>query len=180
MKLSGQNIETVTVQPFSLRRPHGDDLNFQISPLPLSFQSSLRKHGIVTPIAPLKITRDSTGKPLRDSNCLAITHADQSDSSYLEGLELYHQRVAVLAIVEALRNDPSISFEAAIPPEQNTSGDSWMVFADTIFEEFEKAGFTSGDLISFCDEICKLSNMLDHHLQEAQRNFSSQLRTNST
>lgn len=180
MKLIGQEIETAYTRPFILRRANGNNLTFQLSPLPLSFQSSLRKRGIVPPPPPIKVTRDSTGKPIRDVNGQAITHLDQNDPEYLNNVELYHQRVAVLAVYESLRDDTSIKFETSPPPAQGWGENRYSVFADAIFDEFESSGFTSGDLIAFCNEICKLSNLLDDHLRESQQNFSLLAQQNST
>ena len=173
MKISGQNLETDFVQPFSLPRPDGSTLSFRLSPLPLGFQNNLRKCGVVPPLPPVKVSRDSSGKPLRDAAGLAITQTDLTDSSYLAESELYHQRVAVLAIVEALRNDSQVTFEAAAPTVTDSASSAWASFADAIFAELEQAGFSAGDLIAFCDEICRISNMLDQHIKEAQANFSS-------
>ncbi len=179
MKISGQSLETQFVQPFSLPRPDGTLLLFQLSPLPLGFQNNLRKCGIAPPTAPVKVSRDSSGKPMRDASGLAVTQADYTDSNYLEEAELYHQRVAVLAVLEALRNDSQVTFEAA-PPITTNSSLAWGSFADAIFGELEQAGLTAGDLIAFCDEICRISNMLDQHIKESQANFSSPLADSST
>ncbi len=173
MKISGQSLELNFVQPFSLPRPDGSTLSFQLSPLPLGFQANLRKRRVASPRPPIKVSRDSSGKPVRDASGLAVTQADFTDSRYLEESELYHQRVAVLAIVEALRNDPEVTFDASPPTTIESASTAWGNFADAIFGELEQAGLSAGDLIAFCDEICRISNMLDQHIRETQVNFSS-------
>ncbi|QDT33637.1 hypothetical protein Mal48_28910 [Thalassoglobus polymorphus] len=173
MKLLGQDLELKFLQPFSLKRPDGRDWTFQLSPLPLGFQKKLRDKGITPPTPPVKISRDSTGKPIRDHAGQVVTFTDLNSAEFLSDSELYHQRVAVLAVVEALRNDSSVCFETVPPEVDGTNGLSWGDFADAVFQELEQAGFTPGDLLAFCDEICRISNMLDGHLREAQANFSS-------
>lgn len=172
MRLRGQQIETNYVHPFSLRRANGQSLNFQLSPLPLGFQSKLRQRGIFPPQPPLKISRDSTGKPLRDAAGQAVTHHDLADESYREANELYHQRVAMLALFESLRNDSAVEFETSVPSEKKHAADEWTTFADSLFQELESAGLTAGDLLALCDEIGRISNLVDSHLAQAQANFS--------
>lgn len=172
MQLFGQELANDYVHPFELTRPDGSTLTFRLSPLPLGFQRKLRMRGLVQPTPPLKIFRDSTGKPLRDANGLALTHADSADGKFQEELEQYHQRVAVLAVVEALRNESQVTFETPAPSAENVSENAWISYADDVFEELERAGMTIGDLISFCNEVCRISNMLDRNLQETQANFS--------
>lgn len=172
MQLFGQELANDYVHPFELKRPDGSTLIFRLSPLPLGFQRKLRKRGLVQPTPPVKILRDSTGKPLRDANGLALTHTDSADGKFQEELEQYHQRVAVLAVVEALRNESQVTFDALAPSADDVSESVWIQYADAVFEELERSGMTIGDLISFCNEVCRMSNMLDRNLQEAQANFS--------
>ncbi len=180
MKLLGQNLELNFLQSFLLKRANGSELTFQLSPLPLGFQKGLRDKGVTPPTPPVKISRDSTGKPMRDHTGQVITHADTNSAEFLSDSELYHQRVAVLAVVESLRNDSNVSFKTASPSRNESDSTSWPEFADAVFQELEQAGFTPGDLIAFCDEICRISNMLDDHLRGAQANFSSQPENSSS
>lgn len=144
-----------------------------MSPLPLGFHRRLRDLGVVAPQAPVKVARESSGKPLRDGNGLAVMMADERDLAYRSELELYHQRVAVLAVAEALRDDPDVTFDA-VPPERTAEkgiSSAWLDYADAVYDELGQAGFTDGDLIRLCDEVCRLSNLLDRHLAAARQNF---------
>lgn len=172
MNIAGKPLDAEFVSPYLLIRADGTELELQLSPLSLGFQRKLRQRGLQPPQPPLKILRDSSGKPLRDAVGQVVTHPDLHESQYLLALELYHQRVALFAILEALRNDPAISFDTPQPTPQ-AAAEEWLRFVDQLFEEFEQAGFTMGDLKRLSTEICRLSNLLDKHLQETQSHFSA-------
>lgn len=171
MKILGQNLGSNYIKPYSLERADGTTLLFQLSPLPLGFQVNLRRFGIVPPVAPLKVARDSGGKPLRDPAGHALTYPDPGNREYLTDVERYHQRVAILAVVEALRNDPQIVFESQKPQPSSETESSWIEYADAIFREFEDSGITIGELTALCDEIGSLSHLIDRQIAETQKNF---------
>lgn len=176
MHLRGQPLRSSTTQTVVLPRPDGSDWTFTIQPLPLGFHQRLRERGIAPPSPPVKVARDSTGRPLRDDSGLAITTADTSDPQFLTDLERYHQRVAVLAITESLRADPHVRFDTPPPkPGVGLAGPTdlaWPAYADALHAELESAGFAPGDLILLCQHICRLSNLLGDQLQRARANFS--------
>jgi hypothetical protein len=174
MRINGQQVNDTYFRQIELPRADGRSLCLKISPLSLSFQSQLRRHGIVKPLPPTRVARDSGGQPIRDRQGLAVLTADEHDHDYLEQQELYHQRVAVLVLAESLRADPAVEFESQPPQlsDQQSSGD-WSDYADRLYGELEEAGWSAGDLIWVCHEVSKLSNLLTEHLQETERNFSS-------
>lgn len=171
MHLRGQPRATPFTQTVTLPRPDGSDWSFTLSPLPLGFHRRLRSRGLLPPTPPSRLVRDSSGRPLRDESGQAITTVDTTDRRYLAELELYHQRVAVLAVAEALRADPDVVFDA--PPPADDSSDAWTRYADALHAELEAAGFTAGDLILLCQAVCRLSNLLTDHLRATCGNFSS-------
>ena len=177
MKINGQYPQSHQVYSFTLNRTSGHPLTFRLRPLPLGFQNQLRQRGLFPPTPPVTVTRDSTGKPIRDQQGMALTQFDSNDQNYQADLELYHQRVAVVAIIESLRDDDEIVFESTLTGDHPSS---WREYADAVFAELEEAGFTAGDLISLCHEVCKLSNLTDQHLSAAQANFCSPTLTDST
>lgn len=164
----------------SLARPDGSTWTFLLRPLPLGFHRRLRERGLVPPAPPIRVPRDSAGKPLRDDAGLPLATADTSDPDYRAALELYHQRVAVLALHEGLQADPSVQFDAPAPssalstlnPQLSTPND-WASFADALYAELAAAGFTDGDLVTLCNEVGRLSNLVGDHVQQARSNFSS-------
>lgn len=158
-------------RPVSLPRPDGSSVVLQLQPLSLGFQRRLRERGIVSPVPPVRVARDSSGKPVRDDSGLAVTMADRHDSDYLLQNELYHQRVAVLAIAESLRSDPDFGFETPAPAEGPAG--AWPRYADALFAEMETAGLTAGDLVFLCDAVCRLSNLADQQFEQAQHGFFS-------
>lgn len=168
----------------ALPRPDGAEWTFVIRPLPLGFHRRLRERGLSMPLPPVRIARDSAGRPLRDDSNVAVTTSDQHDPEYRREIETYHQRVAVLAIHEALQADPDVAFEA-LPPTGaetdpgTTQARDWAGFADELYEEFGRAGFTDGDLVLLCNEIGRLSNLLGDQLRQARSNFSPAGRTDT-
>jgi len=97
---------------------------------------------------------------------------DASDPDYLNELDLYHQRVAVIAIVESLQSDANVQFTATAPTSSDAQ--AWLRYADAIFDEMEAAGLTAGDLAHLSNWTCRLSNLIDGDLQRATANFSSE------
>ena len=175
MRIHGRSPSNSFTRQFTLPRPDGTALTFTMRPLPLSFHRRLRDRGLIPPQPPTRIARDSQGKPIRDEAGLAVTLADERDPQFLTALEFYHQRIAVLAVAESLSADPNITFETTPPASTATSvqDTAWATYADALYAELEQAGFTSGDLIRLCSAACRLSNLIDDHLQLTQANFSS-------
>ena len=155
-----------------LPRPTGEPLTLTMQPLSLGFHRRLRGRGILPPQAPRKVTRDSSGKPLRDESGLAVMSTDEQDADYLNELDLYHQRVAVLAIVESLQADPQVTFSTPPPTTPDTT--AWTRYADALFDEMEAAGLTAGDLAHLSNWTCRLSNLIEVDIQRATANFSSE------
>lgn len=151
-----------------LPRPGGESVALAMQPLPLGFQRTLAEHGIVPPCPPVRIARDHAGRPLRDDAGTAITIADDQDADYRKTLELYHQRVAVLAVAESLAGDPNVEFGV----ERPQGASRWDVYADALYVGMEEAGLTAGDLVQLCGFACRLSNLSGEHLKEAGANFS--------
>jgi hypothetical protein len=168
MRVRGTKLKAAYTQTFALPRPDGTALALVMQPLSLGFQRRLRERGIVAPSSPTRVARDAGGRPIRDETGLAVTVADESDATYQAAVELYHQRVAVLAVIEALGVDPNVEFEAQ-PPAGDTG---WERYADAVHAELEQAGFTAGDLIQMCSFACRLSNLTGDHLRGAESNFS--------
>ena len=153
-----------------LPRLGGEPITLSMQPLSLGFHRRLRGRGVVPPQPPRKVARDSAGKPLRDESGLAVMTSDDRDPDSLNQLDLYHQRVAVLAIVESLRSDTHVSFETQPPASSDT--DAWTRYADAIFNEMEVAGLTAGDLALLSNWTCRLSNLIEGDMQRASSNFS--------
>lgn len=166
---SGQPMRERFTRTIELPRPDGSALALTLRPLPLGYHARLRERGISPPVPPTRVARDSQGRPIRDERTMAVLVADEHDPAHLAAVATYHQRVAVLVTAEALGADPRIEFEAPTP-----AGDhGWAEFADALYSEFADAGFSDGDLVRLCGEVCRMSNLLDDHLREAGRNFSS-------
>ncbi len=176
MRLGGKKIQDRYLRLVRLPRPDGSFWEFAVSPLRLGFHQTLQQRGIVAPSAPTKVARDSSGKPLRDADGLAVIQRDENDSQYLEAVEDYHRRVAMIVLWEGLKSDERIEFETSVPKEQV----GWDLFADQLHAELEQSGWTAGDLIWICERIAEMSNMTGEHFRESQQNFFSAAGTDST
>lgn len=169
MRIRGCELSSEFTQSVSLSRPDGSTLALTLRPLPLGFQRRLRERGIVPPQPPVRVARESNGQPVRDASGCAMTLRDESDAGFAAAVELYHQRVAVLAIAESLKSDSRVEFEVQEPAGD---GGAWTAYADALFVELEQAGFTSGDLLHLCSAICRMSRLLDDDLRRSRGNFS--------
>ena len=168
MKINGRSQSESFVRQIALPRPDGSRLVLRVKPLPLGFHRRLRSSGIAPPAPPTRVARGSDGRPLRDAQGLAVLVPDEHDSEHLADVELYHQRVAVLVASEALSADTNVEFESAVP----ANGGDWPRYADSLHREFAQAGWSDGDLVWLCDQVCRLSNLVDEHLEESRQNFS--------
>ncbi|MAT14597.1 MAG: hypothetical protein CMJ46_04930 [Planctomyces sp.] len=168
MKINGAVEQGELAAEVELPRAGGEGLRLRIAPLPLGFQLRLQLHGLEMPLPPRRIARDSQGKPLRDDRGEAVFLKDEQDREYRLALDLFHQRVAVLIVAEGLKADPAIEFESQ-PPEGVNS--DWCAYADQLYAELEAARFRAGDLLYLCQEIGKLSNLFDQHVEQSERRF---------
>lgn len=173
MRVRGQELAGVGSQRVSLVRGDGTTLSLLVRPLPLGFHRRLRSCGLVPPQPSVRVAREAGGSPLRDAHGQAVTIRDESDAAHLAAVELYHQRVAVLAVAEALKGDADVEFATRPPMDSVTDAVAWTSYADALFNELEAAGFTAGDLTQLCGLICRMSRLLDEHLRDARGNFSS-------
>lgn len=176
MRVRGRELTGACSQRVSLLRGDGSTLSLLVQPLPLGFHRRLRSFGLVPPQPPVRVARDAGGAPLRDAQGLAVTLRDDGDAAHLAAVEIYHQRVAVLAVAEALKADADVEFASRPPVDGVSAGEpnAWCLYADALFAELEAAGFTAGDLTHLCGLICRMSRMLDDHLRSARGNFSSE------
>lgn len=172
MRIKGLQPRSSYSSVCELPRPGGAGIVLRMQPLRLGFARSLRERGIAPPEPPLRVARDAAGRPLRDERGLAVTVTAEPDPEYVRQLELYHQRVAVLAVAESLEVDSTVAFAAMKP---DAEGD-WASYADAVYGEMEEAGFTAGDLIQLCAFACRQSNLAGEHLREAGRGFLSERR----
>ncbi len=170
MKINGQTLQRDYSRQVELPRPDGSSVMLRLQPLPLGFHRQVKKQGILAPLPPARIARDSSGRPLRDERGVAIMLEDEHDKTFLEEWELYHQRLAVLIVAKALEVDPTVEFETVHPNQL----DDWTEYADELYAELEAAGFSAGDLIYLCEEVCRMSNLAGEHLSQATTDFIPQ------
>lgn len=173
MRVHGEELSATFTRSVSLARPDGSSLALTLRPLPLGFHRRLRGCGIVPPQPPVRVAREVSGQPLRDSHGHALTLRDESDPAHLAALELYHQRVAVLAVAESLKADAAVQFDAREP--MALEAEAWSGYADALFQELEQAGLTAGDLAHLCSYVSRMSRLIDDDLRRARENFLSEV-----
>ena len=167
MKFRGKRLSSNFRRSVSLPRPDGSQWEMEIKPLRLSFHRSLRERGIEPPSPPRKVCRDAQGRALRDAEGLAVLQRDEADRDYQLALERYHQRVATLIVWECLNGDMRYEFESPVP----NSKEGWPEFADQLHVELENSGWSSGDVIWFCEQVAELSHLAGDHSQESYQRF---------
>jgi hypothetical protein len=169
MKYDGVTLKQNWSREVILPRPDGTAWTFRLIPLSLGFPQLLRERGIITPAAPLKLSRHDGGRLQRDAQGKVCAERDEQHAGYLLEMERYHHRVALMAIWEALREDTHWEFEAPAP----AGLEGWIDFLNQLSNELDSAGFSLGDIIWLCDQINQLSRLSGTHLQEAQQRFFS-------
>lgn len=167
MKFGGRAVAEVSHVRVVLPRAHGGGLELLLRPLSLGFQRGLRMHGIVPPLPPCRVARDAHGVPIRNPNGEMAVVRDDTDADYRRSLELYHHRVAVLALAEGLRDDANVQFETILEP----GAKDWTRAADDLLDELDRAGWSLGDLTWVCNRLCQLSNLVESQVNESLANF---------
>ncbi len=167
MKLSGSPLNLHFTTTVELPRPGGGGPFLSLRPLPLGFPERLATRQITPPLPPVRVARDSQGRPLRQADGSAVLLPDEHDADFRRERDLYQRRLAVLSVVEALGDDDRIEFET----RADSFSDDWRPFADRLHDELVRAGFTAGDLVWLCRQVMQLSNLLDSHLKESEARF---------
>ncbi len=152
MKIHGERVGGRARTVVLWKLPAGGEVELSVSALPLGFACQLRRRGVVMPVVPVRVARDKEGRPLKDGAGLAVPMEDRGDCGYMEAVERYHQRVAMLVLYEGLRGNAHWQWECVEPGE----GGDWCRFADALFEELETAGVTLGEVVWLCETITAL------------------------
>lgn len=166
MRISGRVLEGRNVTSVEIRRPDGA-LHLTVQALPLGFENRLAGRGVRRPVVPRRVARDSRGRVVRDESGQAVLIPDEGDADYQRQLEEFARRTVSLEVVEGLAADPSVRFEAKAPDE----GGDWAEYADSIYDEFAKAGFSDGDLLALVRAIHAASNLVADQLVAEQDVF---------
>lgn len=169
MRVDGVAFDGRFLKKVKLPRDGGESIELTLQPLPLGFHRQLKLRGISQPCPPRKVARGSDGRPMRDDDGLAVLMADIDDEKYLDAMEEYHQRVAVMVVWEALKADDRIEFDSDVPGDNG----NWVEFVDSVWNEIQQAGWTAGDLIWLCDQVSSMSNLSGDHLRKSRADFFS-------
>lgn len=173
MQIQGQAPLSDHASVIQLPRQDGTHLSLTLRPLPLGFYRRLRDRGLLPPIPPVRVARDTQGRPLRDAKGQVLTLPDEQDDTYRTAVERYHQRVAILAIAESLTADPDVTLDTEPPAADDASPETWAAYADQLHDELEAFGLTVGDLLTLTHEVCRISGLVEQHTAEAAATFSS-------
>ena len=173
MQIQGQAALADHTSVIHLPRHDGTNLSLTLRPLPLGFYRQLRDRGLLPPVPPTRIARDPQGRPLRDAKGQVLTIPNELDDAYRTAVEHYHQRVAVLAIAEALTGASDVTFDTMPPTADDSSRESWEAYADRLHDELEAFGLNVGDFLTLTHEVCRISGLVEQHTAEAVATFSS-------
>ena len=167
MKLHGQTLVARPRKTVLWRRMDGSEHELTLTALPLAFGTWLRERGIIQPDPPVRVARDAQGKPIRDAQGQAVVTEDRHDRDYLLRLEAYQQRLAMLVLWQATRDESQLTWETPTP---DVHGD-WLSFADDLFEELEQAGVTMGEVTWLCEEATSHSSLVTQAVADRRADF---------
>lgn len=154
MKRDGQPLRARARALAVIPRADGD-LTFQIQAIPLGFGDALDRE---LP-APRPQVRTVHAKGRSETEVL------RDDPAHIAAVAQNNDRRGALVIREALRADPSVSFES----DALASAD---VKADGILREMSDAGLSAGDIRILADQIDALSNLTPEAVREATKRFT--------
>lgn len=179
MKFAGKDLTTKNKKLVKLQRSDGENtqgLDLLVSPLPADFTDQIRAKGAIKVVeAPKKWVTDSTGAVKRDPETKQpLQSQDFDDPEYLQKRHKMVKRMHALALREALKNDPSVTWETT-EPASNAPTSEWGTFADAVVEEVfhPETGLTSKEVDHVIDEAGKLALVVASQITEeaALKNF---------
>lgn len=153
-----------------------EPLILELNGLPIGVDDRIRER-IPNAVPPSRgIALDpKTRKPLRDAATGKVLPAtDFYDRSYQAAQRKQIARRTVLMVVEALKEQSKLTFDAVAPDEAKGSQKEWEAYADAIEAEFAAEGFTEGHITKLANAMLEVSGMTVEELDEAREAFLSE------
>ena len=167
MLLKGQKVSALAHGEVRIPRGDGDPIILQVQALPLGYEEEAEKL-FPSPTPPLTYAEDRRGKIMRDpATRKPITIRNLEDPDYKVAVRATSRLQMMFFVHAALKNDPNLEFESIEDEDPKTRFTS-------LFQEFQAAGFSVGDLRLIVDTVMELSNLRGEDIQEAKEAFLSQ------
>lgn len=140
------------------------ELHLVISPIPLDFSDILEKQ-IPSPNPKIKgVLKDKKGRYIRDEQTgKPLPEYDTTDKKYIAELKTCQRRQSMCLLIEGLRKDETLEFEA-----KNEAYEDVREFYDAVYAELLKAGMTIGQQIKIINAINKVSGLDEKEVEEAK------------
>jgi hypothetical protein len=146
-------------------RPEGGDIIIWVQAVGLGFEEKAEQV-FPTPVAPTRFARDSRGRLMKDPETHRVVTEPDETPAYKEAVSTCQRRQMMLLLERAI-DDPDWSFEATHPGDLADKA-AIAEYYDKLFEEFQKAGFTLGDLTIIVQKVMTISNMSKEALENAR------------
>ena len=150
MKYKGKPLVTKNTVGITISRPEGN-LEFIVSPLSMGWHQRMFNRGIfVYPQPPKVFLKDENGVLIRHPDTkLVQTEENENDPKHVSACAAVTRRGRCLQLVEHLRDDPNVEWDAK--PPQSDKAEDWNTYADAILQEVEQIGFTDREILALLD-----------------------------
>jgi len=176
MKLKGTKLErhkTVAREECIIPKYGGQEAwVFMVCAPPLTLNRTMLKL-LPEPVAPQKILKkEDSEEILLNFDRKPIRYNDESDPDFKAQSHLRILRKNAWMAYAALEFEESLEFDNTTPEKMTVQSVSkWL---DDLNEEFELAGFSTGDIALIIETSMKLCNLWEKDVEEARDSFLSQ------
>ena len=152
---------------YLIRRPDGRGWVVWLQAHPYGFAERMERE-IVEPEAPVEFAKGEGGRILRDEEDRALTYRNRSEPTYRARLNRVNQLRSIYALVEALRSDPDVQFDAK--RESFPTPEAWLTAIET---ELADAGITDAEILRMLGKVSDLNQGMSDRVDKAVDDFLS-------
>jgi len=151
------------------RRTVGEPVRLRLTALPIGVEDRYNRE-LRRPEPPFRdYARDPQTKGfLYDGEGRLIPTYNDRDPKYLEAARRRNRLWSVCMIVESLRNDASVTFDAK--REECKTTEEW---AEALWAEFQESGLAMGEFGQLLDAVMGLSGLRGEEMESARADFSA-------
>lgn len=154
MRIAGKELVTVTTVDVPISRP-GFDAVLKVSPFSPGLNQKLTKVGLNQTVpAPRKPVMNGP-VPFKRADGNVQTYEDDMDPVYTAKMSQVFARKRAVQLANALRNDPTVEFDAKPPATKDPK--AWEQYADALLAEIcnESTGFFDSEVADILDAAIK-------------------------
>jgi len=168
MKIGGRTVE-LDRRDIVLPRADGNHIRLRLTALPIGAEDEFEQQ-VLMPEPPADgFARDpQTRQYITDDAGRILPRYNLRDPAYLRALRRRNRLWATFMIVQALRDDPDVAFEA-----RRKDHDSLEAWLEAIYGEMRAAGLSMGEFSRLLDEVMSLSGLREGELEAARADFSA-------